>query len=210
MLESREQAGQLLGENLAQYKGRPDVVVLGIPRGGVVVAKAVAQALGAPLDVVVIKKIGAPNNSELAIGAVGPMGVVYWDNKLCRRLGVNQNEKLKMKNEKLRELEEREKLLRGKKGYASLKNRTVIVVDDGVATGATSLAAAKFIKKMKAKKIILTTPVIAKDTLIDIKRYFDEVIFLEAPEEFYAVGQFYEEFPQVTDDEVIQILNIKD
>lgn len=206
MFINRQQAGELLAARLKDYQGKKDVVVLGIPRGGVVVAQVVAQALTAPLDVVIVKKIGAPNNPELAIGAVGPGGVVYWDNKLCRRLGVDGKTKLEARSKKLEELREREKLLRGRKGYKNLANKTVIIVDDGVATGATVMAAAKFVKKMGVKKVMLAVPVIAKDTLAHIKRYFDEVVFLEQPQEFYAVGQFYQDFPQVSDETVVEIL----
>ncbi|MBI2036183.1 phosphoribosyltransferase [Candidatus Microgenomates bacterium] len=206
MFDNREQAGELLSKKLENYKKRGEVVVLGIPRGGVVVASKVAELLKLSLDIVIVKKIGAPHNPELAIGAVAGAKIIYWDNRLCRQLGVQPNEKLKIKNEKLRELAERERLLRGKKNYNNLKNKTVILVDDGVATGATAIAAGKFIKKMAAQKIILAVPVIAKDTLLYIKRYFDEVVFLESPEGFHAVGQFYQEFNQITDDEVRKLL----
>lgn len=206
MFINRQQAGELLAGQLKEYKGKKDVVVLGIPRGGVVVAKIVAQALLAQLDVVILKKVGAPSNPELAIGAVGPGGVVYWDNELCKRLRVTRAERLELRSKKLGELREREKLLRGKRKMITIKNKTVILVDDGVATGATVLAGAKFLKKMKVGKIILAVPVIAKDTLNHINRYFDEVVFLEIPEEFYAVGQFYQEFPQISDETVIKLL----
>ncbi len=192
-------------DKLFFYKDKSDIIIWGIPRGGVVVAKVVAQELKKPLDIIVIKKIGAPENPELAIGAVGPSSV-YWDQDLCQRLNVRRAQIRQMAGQKEREQEEREKLLRGDKPYPNLKNKTAILVDDGVATGATVLAAYKSLKKMKVKKVILATPVIAKDTFLNIKRYFDEVIFLEKPEEFYAVGEFYREFPQVEDEEVIRLL----
>ncbi len=205
MFQNRQQAGELLAAKLKDYQ-RKEVVVLGIPRGGVVVASAVAEFLQLPLDIIVIKKIGAPNNPELAVGAVAGAKIIYWDNRLCRQLSITKSEKLEVRSKKLEELREREKLLRGEKKYNNFENKTVILVDDGVATGATAIAAGKFVKKMKAKKIILATTVIAKDTLLHIKRYFDEVIFLESPEEFHAVGQFYQDFPQVGDEEVKAIL----
>ncbi len=207
MFNDREQAGKLLVDKLFFYKDKSDIIIWGIPRGGVVVAKVVAQELKKPLDIIVIKKIGAPENPELAIGAVGPSSV-YWDQDLCQRLNVRRAQIRQMAGQKEREQEEREKLLRGDKPYPNLKNKTAILVDDGVATGATVLAAYKSLKKMKVKKVILATPVIAKDTFLNIKRYFDEVIFLEKPEEFYAVGEFYREFPQVEDEEVIKLLKI--
>lgn len=205
MFQNREEAGRLLGEKLKEKYGK-DVVVLGIPRGGVVVAKVVAAILGAPLDMVVVRKIGAPDNPELAIGAVGPGGVVYWDDRLCRQLSINKSAKLKVKSEKLLEQKEREKRLREGKNLTSLQDKIVLLIDDGVATGATVLAAALFLKKQKVKEAILATPVIAKDTLEKVKKYFSEVIFLDAPGQFYAVGQFYREFPQASDDEVIKLL----
>lgn len=208
MFDSREQAGKLLADKLFFSKDKSDIIVLGIPRGGVVVAKVVAQELKKPLDIIVTKKIGAPENPELAIGAVGPGKTVFWDDDLCQKLGMTKEIKSHELIIKNREREAREKILRGNKQTLNLKNKTAILVDDGVATGATALAAYQFLKKMRAKKIILATPVIAKDTFLNIKRYFDEVIFLEKPEEFYAVGEFYREFPQVEDEEVIELLKI--
>lgn len=203
MFDSREQAGKLLADKLFFYKDKSDIIILGIPRGGVVVAKVIAQELKKPLDLIIIKKIGAPTNPELAIGAVGPLKTIYWDKNL---LQVRPADESNLKSQKEKEQKDREKLLRGNKSYPDLKNKIAILVDDGVATGATVLAAYKSLRKMKAKKIILAVPVIAKDTFLNIKRYFDDVIFLENPEEFYAVGEFYREFPQVSDDEVIELL----
>ncbi len=206
MFDNRKQAGQVLAEKLKEYQGGKGVVILGIPRGGVIVAKTIADVLQLPLDIVIVKKIGAPHNSELAMGAVGSMGVVYWDDELCKRLKVTRAERLELRSKKLEELREREKAFRANKKVIDIRGKTVIMVDDGVATGATAMAAAKFVKKMGAQKIILAVSVIAKDTLLNIKRYFDDVVFLESPEEFYAVGQFYKEFNQVTDEEVIKML----
>lgn len=206
MFENREQAGQLLADRLLEYKNRTDVIVFAIPRGGVVVAKVVANSLGVPLDIVVIKKIGAPDNQELAIGAVGPDNCVYCDRNLFRRLEISKfqisNLKFKIENER----KQREKILRGRKRYPSIEDKTVILVDDGVATGATAIVASLWVKKMNSKEIILAIPVIAKSTLSNISKYFDRIIFLEQPEEFYAVGEFYQDFPQVSDEEVIQLL----
>lgn len=207
MFKDRQQAGRLLAEKLKRYKGREDVLVFAIPRGGVVVAKEVASFLGAKLDVIVVKKIGAPGNPELAIGAVGPKKVVYWDRNLRKAIGASKYQIRQLADQKENEREERERLLRGKRGYPNMKDKVVIIIDDGVATGATSIVAGKFAKKMGAKKIVLAAPVVARDTLSKIKRYFDEIIYLDMPEDFYAVGQFYEEFPQVSDDEVISILS---
>lgn len=205
MFQNREEAGKLLTRKLENYK-RKDVMVLGIPRGGVVVGKVIAQKLNVPLDIIVVKKIGAPSNPELAIGAVGPGNVVYWDKDLIGRLGISKVESSKLKAQSLKERKEKEKVLRGEKEPLDTRGKTMILVDDGVATGATVLAAQKALQKMGAGTVILAVPVISKETFDDIKRYFDKVIALSVEEEFYAVGQFYREFPQVTDNEVIKIL----
>lgn len=206
MFQNREEAGQLLSKKLLSFKEKSNVLILGIPRGGVVVAKEVAKALGLPLDIVIVKKVGVPSNLELAIGAVGPEKTIYWDKDLCQRLGLSRSQMSNLKSQKEREREDREKALRANKPPLDIKEKTVIIVDDGIATGATVMATQKFLRKKQAGKIILATPVIAKDTLNNISKYFDNVIALSSEENFYAVGQFYREFPQVEDDEVIKIL----
>lgn len=208
MFENREEAGKLLAEKLGQFKNDKNVIVLGIPRGGVVVAKIVSQELNLPLDIVVVRKIGAPGNLELAIGAVGSGGIAYWDEDLCRRLGINKKQRSKLKNQKLNEVRDREKIFRQVRKPPNVQGKTVIVVDDGVATGATVMAGALFLQKTKVGASILAVPVIAKDTLSKVKEYFSDVVYLDAPIEFYAVGQFYKEFPQVEDNEVVRILNL--
>lgn len=202
--ENREEAGILLAEKLKEFKNKSSLV-LGIPRGGVLVAKKIADQLGLPLDIIAVKKIPSPYSSELAIGAVGPKKTVYWDEELCRTLRVTREIRNKELRIKEKEREERERILRGGKIY-NFRNKTVILVDDGVATGATVLVSQKFLKAQKAKKIILAVPVISKETLGNIKQYFDSVITLSVEEEFMAVGQFYRDFPQVTDEEVIDII----
>lgn len=206
MFANREAAGQLLAQELQQYRRKKHVIVLGIPRGGVIVAKAVADLLELPFDIIVVRKIGAPSNPELAIGAVGPNRAVYWDQKLCERLAISDKQKAISKKIKERERQEREKSLRGRKKPVDAHNKTILLVDDGVATGATVFAAQKAIQKMGAAAIILAVPVVAHDTYGFIKKYFERVVALEIPREFYAVGQFYREFEQVSDNEVIAIL----
>lgn len=207
MFANRQEAGELLAHKLEEFKEGKDTVVFAIARGGVVTGWAVASVLKLPLDIIVVKKIGLPDNPELAIGAVGPGGAVYWDENLCQKLNINK----KIRNQQLRikekERNEGERLLRGNRPLINLRNKTVILVDDGVATGATVMAAAKSLKKMQTKAIILATPVIAKDTLKYIMKYFDDVIFFDSPAEFYAVGQFYQNFPQIEDEEVCALLS---
>jgi len=213
IFKNRRQAGKLLAKKLGVFKNLPagrqvkDVIVVGITRGGVVVAKETAAILNLKLDLIVVKKIGALNNPELAIGAVAPAKTVFWDKDLCTRLGVSEKEKinsLKIKNQERLKLE---KFLRKTNPALKLKNKIVILIDDGVATGSTVLCAQKYFRKQKVSKIILATPVIAKDTLRSVKKYFDDVIILEIPDNFYAIGQFYKDFTQVSDKEVIRILN---
>lgn len=206
MFQDRIGAGKQLAKRLLAYRNKKDVVVLGIPRGGVVVAKAVANALALPLDIIVVRKIGAPQNPELAIGAVGPEKTVYWDQNLCQRLGINKKQKSNLKHQKERERKERESTLRGGRKPLNVKKKTVILVDDGIATGATVLAAQKALQKMGAAAIVLAVPVVAKDTYRSIAKHFGKIVALEIPSEFYAVGQFYQEFSQVEDNEVVRIL----
>ena len=206
LFKNREQAAELLVKKLNTYQRRSNVIVFAIPRGAVGMGKSIAQALFGAFDIIVVKKIGAPNNPELAIGAVGPENTVYWDLALCKVLRVDKrimNYALRIKKKERRD---REKVLRGNKPYPSIKDKTVIIVDDGVATGATSIVAAKFLKKQGVGKSILATPVIAKDTLKKVTDYYNEVVYLESSRDFHAVGQFYDKFPQVSDEEVVAIL----
>lgn len=204
MFKSREEAGKLLAQNLAAFSGG-ELVILGLVRGGIVVARAVAEALRTPLDVLVVKKIGAPGNEELAIGAVGPDKTVVWDEELCRKTGSDdeiKNEKLKIKD---KERQETEKLLRGDRSPISLSGKTVILVDDGIATGATAKAAAEWIKTQNPKQVILAVPVMPADMVGKLKFYFDKIVCLKTAEHFISVGQFYEKFSQVSDEEVLAI-----
>lgn len=206
MFKNREEAAMLLFEKLKSFEDRKDILIASIPRGGVVLGKIIADKLNLPHDAIIVKKIGAPDNPELAIGAVGPKKLVFWDKELLERIKITEFEMDILKKKKEKELEERELLLRGRKKPYEISGKTVILVDDGVATGATVLCACNFLKKEKAKEIILATPVISKDTLSIINKYFDEVVSLEVVDGFYAVGQFYEYFPQITDNEVLGLL----
>lgn len=207
MFESREEAGKLLAQNLMGFNKEEETVVLGLARGGMVVAQAIAKVLGIPLDVLVVKKIGAPGNEELAIGAVGPDKTVVWDEELCARLGIEEkvkSEKLKVKS---KEREEKEKLLRQDRRPLDLTGKTAILVDDGIATGATAKAAAEWIKTQNPGQIILAVPVMPADTVEKLEVYFDKIVCLKTPEYFISVGQFYRKFSQVSDEEVAEILN---
>ncbi len=204
----------LLSRKLQNYAKHQNAIVVSIPRGGVVVGETIAEALNLPLDIIVVKKLGVPGNPELAIGAVAPGGIKFIDFDLALRSGVEQeylDREIKDKSEKIRE---RIKKLKIRNPKSEIRNKKIIIlVDDGIATGATTLAAIKYIKesqKSKVKsqkyKIILAVPVIAKATYDKLKFEVDKIIALEIPDAFSAVGQFYREFPQVSDEEVIKLL----
>lgn len=205
MFEDRQQTGFLLAKKLEKFAGKKDTLVLGLARGGVVTAKVIATYLSVPLDALVVKKIGAQSNPELAIGAVAPKNTVFWNKDLIKRLKISKEEKEKLKILKSVERNVQEKALRGDKPLDILE-KTVILVDDGIATGASVLAALKFLRKGKVKRVILASPVIAEDTKRDIKKYFDMVVSIKTTNNFYAVGQFYKDFPQIENEEVIKFL----
>jgi len=204
MFEDRRRVGYLLAQKLEKF-AKKNVLVLGMARGGVVVAKVISTFLDKPMDVIVVKKIGAPHNPELAIGAVAGKGTVFWNNDLVNNLQITPELGKSLSQDKEKERKEQEKVLRGDKPLEIFR-KTVILVDDGVATGASVIAASLYLKKEKAKEIILAAPVIAKDILRDINKYFDTVISLKIVKEFESVGQFYTHFPQVENDEVRKLL----
>lgn len=206
MFENRKEAGKLLVKKLLKFKNSKDVIVLGITRGGVVVAWEISEKLNVPFEIIVIKKIGAPLNPELAIGAVGSSGTVYWDERILENINASKEYKKEALLIKIKEREELSKYLRINDKLLMIKDKVVILVDDGVATGTTVLAAQKFLKQKKAKKIILATPVIAQDTYNFIEKYFDSIIALEVSNELNSVGQFYREFTQVENKEVKYII----
>jgi len=204
MFESREEAAVKLCLKLKNIVKAKDIVVIALVRGGVILGKVIADNFKVPLDILVVKKIGAPQNSELAIGAVGPGNTVYWNRDLCKELGLSKEEKFELKNKKEEQRKEQEKLLGGL--HIDFIEKSIILVDDGVATGATVIAASKYLKKNGAKEVILAVPVIAKDTVVNIKKYFDDVCSLKIVKDFYAVGQFYRNFPQIENEQVIEML----
>ncbi|MBI2034608.1 MAG: phosphoribosyltransferase [Candidatus Levybacteria bacterium] len=207
MFADRQEAGNLLGDKVKKELGIDEGVVLGITRGGVIVAQRVADKLGFPLDIIVIKKIGAPGNPELAIGAVGPQETIFWDERFTGETGVDEQYKTACVKEKKSELAAQESKLRSGKLPISLAEKDVCLVDDGVATGTTVLCAREYLIKKKAKRIILAVPVIAEDTMKQFAKQFDRIITLRVEKNFAAVGQFYRDFPQVTDEEVIDLIN---
>lgn len=206
VFQNRHQAGLQLAAKLAAYKKIKDLIVLAIPRGGAVVGKVLAEKLRSPLDVIVTKKIGAPGNPELAIGAVGSIGEPVINEELANQIGAGEEYIKKQIKSIKNEIRRREKDFRQGKPPLRLEGKTVIITDDGVATGATTMAAIEVVRQQNPKKIVLAVPVIAHDTLTKIEKLADEVVYLDAPALFFAVGQFYRQFDQVSDAEVVKLL----
>lgn len=203
---NRVDAGQLLARELEKFAGRPDVVVLGLPRGGVVVAFEVARALRAPLDVYVVRKLGAPFNEELAIGAIASGGVRVLNGALIERLNVSDEIIDQIAAREQRELERRERTYRGDRPALDVEGKTVIIVDDGIATGATMHAAVDALRQQNPARLVVAAPTAAASTVEDFREEADEVITVIAPEDFHGVGQWYEDFGQTTDKEVCELL----
>lgn len=203
---SRAEAGRLLAAELKQYQGRSDVVVLGLPRGGIPVAFEVATALHAPLDVLPVRKLGMPGQEELAIGAIAPGGIRVLDSSLIHEFGIPAHAIERLAAEEKVTLEKRELLYHAGRPALDLRDRTVILVDDGIATGATMHAALKAVKQHHPKSVVAAVPVASVQAWEVLAGEADEVVCLATPDPFYAVGLWYEEFPQVSDGEVQRLL----
>jgi predicted phosphoribosyltransferase len=204
---NRAEAGRLLAEKLENYVDRSDVVVLGLPRGGVPVAYEVAQRLGAPLDVFVVRKLGVPGFEELAAGAIASGGVRVLNEDVVRAL-PNADQLIESVTEKETvELERREQIYRDGRPAPELRDRVVILVDDGLATGATMRAAVAALRQRGVAKIVVAAPVGAPDTCRELEQEADETICAITPEFFQAVGQYYEDFSQTSDEEVRELVS---
>lgn len=206
MFNNREEAAQMLSVKLLASVKEKNIIVIALARGAVAMGKIIANYLSVPFDILVLKKIGAPQNKELAIGVIGPKNTVFWNKDILERLRLSKEEMALLRKEKEKERKKLEKELRLGKNPLNLFNKTVVLADDGVATGATVMTAEAYLRKQKVKKIILATPVIARDTYKEIKGFFDKIILIKKPKNFYAVGQFYKSFRQVEDREVKDIL----
>jgi len=208
MFHDRKEAGQRLAEELLRYKHEHPVIIA-LPRGGVPVAFEVAKKLHAPLDIVIVRKLGAPDQKELAIGALveGKKPLVFLNNYIMTSLRVSESylkEEITIETEEMRR---RQKMYRGEEQRVQLKDRTVIIVDDGIATGASMKAALMGLKADEPKKIILAVPVAPADIINEMEQIVDEVVCLKTPTLFFAVGKHYADFSQTTDDEVINLLD---
>jgi putative phosphoribosyl transferase len=202
----RAEAGRFLATKLSKYSGRDDVIVLGLPRGGVPVAYEVARALRVPLDVFIVRKLGVPGFEELAVGAIASGGVRVLNEDVARAL-PNANEIIEaVTKRETAELERREQEYRDGRPAPDLQGKTVILIDDGLATGATMRAAVKALRQRGAAKIVVAVPVGPPDTCREFEDEADEVVCASAPEFFQAVGQYYEDFSQTSDEEVRDLL----
>jgi putative phosphoribosyl transferase len=202
----RVEAGTALAERLRGYRGRDDLVVLGLPRGGVPVAFQLARSLNAPLDVFIVRKLGAPGQQELALGAIASGGVRVMNDAVVRELGLDEQDLQRATEAAESELARREQLYRNGRPPVELAGRTVIVVDDGLATGASMRAAVRAVRLHSPKEVMVAVPVAARQTCRDLALEVDELICLRTPRPFLSVGSWYEEFEQTTDDEVRELL----
>lgn len=205
--KNRIHAGELLAQRLNAYAGRSDVVVLALPRGGVPVGHTIAKALGLPLDILLVRKLGVPGHEEYAMGAVGSGGLCVIQPAVLEALRIPKRVVEAMAKRKLHEIEVREKLYRANRPPLDVHDHVAILVDDGLATGSTMLTAVHILRQAKPARVVIAVPVAAPDTCQAMRSEVDEMICLQTPEPFYSVGQWYENFEQTSDDEVIALLN---
>ncbi len=203
----RTEGAKALAKKLQSLKGQPDTIVLGLPRGGVVTAAVVAEELGLPLEIIVARKIGAPMSPELAVGALTADGAVHLNKPLMATLNVTEEDVAETIETEQAEAKRRETTYRGDRPPLDMKDKVVVLVDDGIATGATMKAAVVASKKGGAKKVIVAVPVLPAETVSDMAKAADSVVSVMAPDDFMAVGEFYREFAQVEDEEVVKLLS---
>jgi putative phosphoribosyl transferase len=205
-LRDRKEAGILLAEKLGNYSGRSDVIVLGLPRGGVEVACEIARTLQVPLDVFLVRKLGVPGYEELAMGAVAMGGVQIIDPDIVEEFGIRQAQIDRVVNAEVGEMDRRERVYRQARPPLDVRNRIVVLVDDGIATGSTMRVAVGALRKLHPARIIVAAGVAPLSTYLLLGAEADEVVCLLTPREFRAVGQFYGDFPQLTDADVCELL----
>ena len=204
--KDRNDAGKRLAQALDEYSGNKNTIVIALPRGGVVLGSEVAKALHLPLDIISPRKIGAPFNPELAIGAISETGEGIFSDQLIEEFQISPEYIKRAVEKEKKEAQRRLSYYRGELPPRDLKGKTVLLIDDGVATGSTMFAAIKTSKAEQAGKIVVGVPVAPRDTFARLQKEVDSAISLSTPSPFFAVGQFYEEFDQTTDEEVISLL----
>jgi predicted phosphoribosyltransferase len=202
----RFHAGRHLASALAKYAGQPNLLVLALPRGGVPVGYEVAKALHAPLDLILVRKLGVPGHEELAMGAIASGGVRVISDEIIRALGISERAIAATAAQEERELERRAHAYRGDRPPPDIKGRTVILIDDGLATGSTMRAAVAALKAQNPERLVVAVPVAAEETCEFLRAEVDEVVCALTPEPFFAVGQWYQDFSQSTDEEVKELL----
>jgi putative phosphoribosyl transferase len=208
MFRNREEAGRILADKLSQYRNDPTAVILALPRGGVAVGYQLSLALHVPLDVFITRKIGAPSNPEYAIGAVAETGSQYLNQEAVSSLGLSQHELNRLIQIQEKEIARRKNLYRQGRSLPRLTGRTLLLVDDGIATGATFTASALAIRSLQPRRLIGVIPVGPPSTIREVRAHVDELVVLMTPEPFEAVGNFFVDFTQVEDRDVIQYLNL--
>ena len=206
IFRNRIEAGQLLAEKLMFYANQPNVIVLGLPRGGVPVAFEVAKALGVPLDVFVVRKLGTPGQRELAMGAIATGGVRVLNEEVVEGLGITMEVIDAVTAAEKQELKRRELAYRGSYSQPELRGKTVILIDDGVATGSTMRVAVRALNAQHPARLVVAVPTIAGSTYVELRQEVDNLVALMTPERFYGVGQWYEDFNQTSDAEVAHLL----
>jgi len=208
LLRHRQQAGQLLGERLAGYAGRGDVVVLALPRGGVPIAREIAKILHAPMDVFIVRKLGVPEFEELAMGAVAMGGAEYVDDDVAGSYHISREGIDEVVRAARIEMARRESAYRGARPPVDMRGRVVILVDDGIATGSTMRVAIAALRRLGPARVIVATGVAPASTAKLLAAEADEFVALMTPADFRAVGQFYESFPQLTDEDVRELMEL--
>ncbi|HEV3115601.1 MAG TPA: phosphoribosyltransferase [Gemmataceae bacterium] len=206
LFADRMEAGEELAKKLMRYAGRPDVIVLALPRGGVPVAFEVARALHVPLDVFVVRKLGLPGHEELAMGAIASGGVRVLNHDVIRAVDIPEDVIEEVAAAEQQELERRERMYRGDRPPPDVRGRTVILIDDGLATGSTMRAAVAALRQQQPARIVVAVPVGAPETCYEFQQEADEVVCASTPEQLHAVGLWYRDFSQTTDEEVRELL----
>jgi putative phosphoribosyl transferase len=206
MYRDRHDAGRQLARALVHYTGARDTIILALPRGGVVVGYEVSLALHVPLDVLITRKLGTPGNPELAMGALAETGYRHLNPDVLRTYGISHSQLEAEVRRQQAEIDRRIERYRGGRSLPVLENQTVVLVDDGIATGATFYASLGALRQSAARRLVAALPVAPPDAVHQLKTLVDEVVILQAPAVFFAIGQFYQEFTQVEDEEVIACL----
>ena len=206
LFKDRREAGQYLAQSLEEFANRNDVVILALPRGGVPVAYEVATTLNVPMDIFIVRKLGVPGQEELAMGAIASGGVRVLNEDVIQQFQVSDTSIAAVAAQEERELERRERLYRKDLEALKVQSKSVILIDDGLATGATMRAAALALRSLQAKEVIVAVPVGAESTCDEFRSYVDRIVCGKTPEPFFGVGYWYENFSQTTDEEVMELL----